>query len=146
MSKKPAFYIASLMFVLSGVSAFAPSAHAYEWGRGRWIHDRHSGRLGWWWVVGPSWYYYTQPHSFVVVQQPQPVVIQQVQQQPPTVIMQQPEPQAPGPVPPMAVAPAPAAPMQPVLYYCKATGTNYPETMTCPGGWSTMTAQTPPQP
>jgi hypothetical protein len=146
MSKKPAFYIASLLFVLTGVSAFSPSAHAYEWGRGRWIHDRHSGRLGWWWVVGPSWYYYTQPHSFVVVQQPQPVIVQQAPAQPQTVVVEQ-QPAPPAPASTVMVAPPQnVAVQQPVLFYCKATGTNYPETMTCPGGWSTMTAQTPPQP
>jgi hypothetical protein len=51
-------------------------------------------------------------------------------QQPPITVIQQ--------APPIAVSP--------VLYYCKATGTHYPETMSCPGGWSTMTAETPPQP
>jgi hypothetical protein len=101
-----------------------------EWNRGRWVHDRHSGRLGWWWVVGPSWTFYERPHSFVIAQ-PAPVVIQQA---PPVVVQQAPVP----PPPP----PAPA----PVMYYCKATGTHYPETMTCPGGWMTMTAETPPVP
>ena len=142
LKKKPILFIllASLAF-----SAFLtqPSfadrwvrGRAVDWNRGRWIHDRHGGRLGWWWVVGPSWYYYPRPHSFIV---PQPVV---VQQQPPVVIQQAPPPvvvqQAPQPV----MAPPPS----PVLYYCKATGTHYPETMSCPGGWSTMTAETPPQP
>jgi hypothetical protein len=113
-----------------------------EWGRGRWVHDRHGGRLGWWWVVGPSWVWYERPHTFVtiappvVVEQTPPVVIQQT---PPVVVQQTP---AYPPPPP----PAPAPVVTPVMYYCKATGTHYPETMSCPGGWMTMTAETPPVP
>jgi hypothetical protein len=27
--------------------------------RGRhWVHERHEGRFGWWWVVGGMWYFY----------------------------------------------------------------------------------------
>ena len=91
-----------------------------EWNHGRWVHDRHGGRLGWWWVAGPTWVYYDRPHSFA--QPPQTIIIQQA-----------------------PVAP-PAPVVSPVMYYCKATGTHYPETVTCPGGWTTMTAETPPQP
>src|SRR3954462_7333444 len=53
----------------------------HEWGHGRWIHDRHSGRLGWWWVVGPRWTWYERPHTFFV--QPAPPVV--IQQAPPVV-------------------------------------------------------------
>jgi hypothetical protein len=31
------------------------------WRRGGWIHGRHDGRLGWWWVVNGTWYFYPQP-------------------------------------------------------------------------------------
>jgi hypothetical protein len=31
------------------------------WRDGRWLHGRHGGRLGWWWVVGGTWYFYPQP-------------------------------------------------------------------------------------
>ena len=31
------------------------------WRGGRWFHGAHGGRLGWWWVVGPSWYFYPAP-------------------------------------------------------------------------------------
>lgn len=31
------------------------------WRGGHWAHGHHAGRLGWWWVVGPSWYYYPAP-------------------------------------------------------------------------------------
>jgi hypothetical protein len=109
-----------------------------DWGRGRWIHDRHSGRLGWWWVVGGMWYWYPTPHSFVIAPQP-PVIMQQA---PPVIVQQAPV----VPPPPQPMAAPPPVPAAPVLYYCKATGTHYPETMSCPGGWMTMTAETPPIP
>jgi hypothetical protein len=28
------------------------------WEGGRWRHERHNGRYGWWWDVGGVWYYY----------------------------------------------------------------------------------------
>lgn len=31
------------------------------WQGGHWRHQRHGGRLGWWWVVGGLWYYYPEP-------------------------------------------------------------------------------------
>jgi hypothetical protein len=31
------------------------------WRGGRWIHGRHDGRFGWWWVVDGGWYYYPAP-------------------------------------------------------------------------------------
>lgn len=119
-----------LSFTILG-GTIAHSANAFEyWGRGgRWVHDRHDGRLGWWWIVGPSWYYYPRPYA---VTAPQTVIIQQpIQAQPQQVVIEQGAPQA-------------AAP-SPVLYYCKSTETYYPDTMTCPGGWSTQIAGTPPR-
>ena len=47
----------------------APSAHVYgghpyrgrvAWEGGRWHHEVHDGRDGWWWDVGGVWYYYPQ--------------------------------------------------------------------------------------
>jgi hypothetical protein len=39
--------------------------HAYRghlaWEGGRWHHEMHDGRDGWWWDVGGVWYYYPQP-------------------------------------------------------------------------------------
>jgi hypothetical protein len=36
--------------------------HGFErWRGGHWVHGRHEGRLGWWWVVGPTWYFYPAP-------------------------------------------------------------------------------------
>jgi hypothetical protein len=31
------------------------------WEGGRWHHEVHNGRNGWWWDVGGVWYYYPQP-------------------------------------------------------------------------------------
>jgi hypothetical protein len=31
------------------------------WEGGRWRHEVHDGRPGWWWDVGGVWYYYPQP-------------------------------------------------------------------------------------
>jgi len=31
------------------------------WEGGRWHHEVHNGRPGWWWDVGGVWYYYPQP-------------------------------------------------------------------------------------
>jgi hypothetical protein len=39
--------------------------HAYRgriaWEGGRWRHEIHNGRDGWWWDVGGVWYYYPSP-------------------------------------------------------------------------------------
>jgi hypothetical protein len=39
--------------------------HAYHghvaWEGGRWRHEMHNGRDGWWWDVGGVWYFYPQP-------------------------------------------------------------------------------------
>ena len=31
------------------------------WRGGGWIHGRHTGRDGWWWVVNGTWYWYPAP-------------------------------------------------------------------------------------
>lgn len=39
--------------------------HAYRghlaWEGGRWHHEMHNGRMGYWWDVGGVWYFYPQP-------------------------------------------------------------------------------------
>src|SRR5579871_4206800 len=30
------------------------------WEGGRWRHEMHNGRMGWWWDVGGVWYFYPQ--------------------------------------------------------------------------------------
>jgi hypothetical protein len=41
------------------------AGHAYRgrlaWEGGRWRHEMHNGRYGWWWDVGGAWYFYPQP-------------------------------------------------------------------------------------
>jgi hypothetical protein len=41
------------------------AGHAYHgrlaWEGGRWRHEMHNGRYGWWWDVGGAWYFYPQP-------------------------------------------------------------------------------------
>jgi len=32
-----------------------------RWHSGRWVHARHGGRFGWWWLVGGTWYFYPRP-------------------------------------------------------------------------------------
>jgi len=32
-----------------------------RWRGGHWMHGRHDGYLGWWWVVGGLWYFYADP-------------------------------------------------------------------------------------
>ena len=80
-----------------------------QWHGGHWVHDRHAGRLGWWWVVGGVWYFYPTP----VYPYPDPYV-------PPTVV-----------APP---APPPPAPTQ-YWYYCARARAYYPYVTSCPEGW-----------
>jgi len=135
MKIKAAFVIALLGLAVAPVL----QAQAYGWGGGHWIHDRHEGRLGWWWVVGPAWTFYPRPYPVYVTPAPQTVIVEQPAAQPQVVMAAPPAPQA------MTAPPAPAQ-VIPVMYYCRATETYYPETMTCPGGWSTSVAGTPPSP
>jgi hypothetical protein len=79
-----------------------------EWHGGHWVHDRHAGRLGWWWVVGGVWYFFPAP----VYPYPDPYV-------PPTVVA----PPAP-----------PPAPTQ-YWYYCARARAYYPYVTSCPEGW-----------
>ncbi len=41
------------------------AGHPYRghlaWEGGRWHHEMHNGRMGWWWDVGGVWYFYPQP-------------------------------------------------------------------------------------
>jgi hypothetical protein len=88
------------------------------WRGGRWIHDMHDDRWGWWWVAGGMWYFYPQP----VYPYPDPYT-------PPVVVVQP------------NVAPAPQAAGR-VWYYCQAYNGYYPYVANCPSGWSAV-APTP---
>ncbi len=90
----------------------------HVWSGGHWVHDRHNGRLGWWWVVGGGWYFYPAP----VYPYPNPYV-------PPVV----------------AAPPAPDASPQ-YWYYCASSRAYYPYVTSCPGGWMQVVPQAaPPQ-
>ncbi len=91
----------------------------HTWRAGRWRHEMHDGRLGWWWIVGGMWYFYPQP----VYPYPDAYI-------PPAVIVQTP------------AAPAPQAVAQ-LWYYCEASKGYYPYVSSCPGNWQVVPA-TPP--
>jgi hypothetical protein len=86
-----------------------------RWRGGRWTHEDHDGRLGWWWVAGDAWYFYPAP----VYPYPDPYA-------PPETIATAP-----------SVAP-PAAPAPRSWYYCEAVKSYYPYVQTCPGGWKAL--------
>ena len=89
------------------------------WRGGRWIHERHEGRWGWWWVAGGMWYFYPQP----VYPYPDPYI-------PPVVVQPNAAPQAAGQF----------------WYYCQANNGYYPYVASCPSGWSTVPAIPPSAP
>jgi hypothetical protein len=52
-------------FTHGAIAAHNFGGHPYRgrigWEGGRWRHEVHDGRDGWWWDVGGVWYYYPQP-------------------------------------------------------------------------------------
>lgn len=90
-----------------------------HWREGRWVHGRHLGQFGWWWVIGPSWYFYPSPvHPY-----PEPPVV--------------------------VVTPPPPAQLSPqYAYYCPNPSGYYPALPQCPSGWQLIPAilQPPPPP
>jgi hypothetical protein len=90
------------------------------WRGGHWVHTRHLGRSGWWWVIGGAWYFYPAP----VYPFPNPYV-------PPVIAATPPPPQA--------------APQY--WYYCGSSRAYYPYVTSCPEGWMQVVPQaaaTPP--
>jgi len=51
-------------YARAGVQQRNFGGHVYHgrqaWEAGRWRHEVHNGRLGWWWDVGGVWYFYPQ--------------------------------------------------------------------------------------
>jgi hypothetical protein len=94
--------------------------HEHDWGLwrgGRWSHQRHDGRMGWWWVVGGAWYFYPWPvYPYPSPWDPPPVEI----------------------VTPPAAAALP--PPTPYWYFCEASKTYYPYVSSCAGGWKQVPA------
>jgi hypothetical protein len=101
--------------------------HTVEiWRGGNWVHDRHDGRFGWWWVAAGMWYFYPAP----VYPYPDPYT-------PPVVVVTQ---QLPSPAPQTAVQ---AQPALQYWYYCDSLKTYYPYAPSCPEAWRTVPAQPP---
>jgi hypothetical protein len=92
-----------------------------RWRGGRWIHDWHDGRFGWWWFTDGYWYFYPQPIY------PYPTYV------PPVV-------EAPPPAPP-----PPAAASQ-YWYYCDNPAGYYPYVASCATPWRPVAPTPAPQP
>jgi hypothetical protein len=86
------------------------------WREGRWIHGRHAGRDGWWWVVRGVWYFYPAP----VYPYPDPYL------------------------PPAMVPPPPAVAAAPTYYYCADPAGYYPYVATCLVPWRPVAGAAPP--
>ena len=82
------------------------------WRGGRWLRDRHEGRLGWWWVVADVWYFYPKP----VYPYPDPYI-------PPTVVVHT--------MPPSSAK---------FWYYCEFSKEYYPYVAICPEKWKVVPA------
>jgi len=89
------------------------------WRGGRWHHDWHTGRYGWWWEVAGVWYFYAAPIY------PYPTSV-------PTVVVQ--------PVP------APPAPVQREVVYPHGKYVLYGDGVTQPWQWVWMPAASAPPP
>jgi hypothetical protein len=88
-----------------------------RWRAGHWYHGRHSGRLGWWWIVGGIWYFY------------------------PAAVYPYPDPYLPPGVFAQAV-PAPGnAPLY--WYYCAKPAGYYPTVPVCRLAWQRVPARVP---
>lgn len=97
------------------------------WLGGRWFHDFHNGRYGWWWVVDGVWYFYPQPIY------PYPTYIPE-----PEAVVSAPPPGA-YPTPPAYGVPAPP----PAWYYCDNPQGYYPYVQACSSGWRQVPAAPP---
>ena len=86
--------------------------HAYrghtDWRGGRWRHEVHNGRNGWWWDVGGAWYYYPErldgPPAYVSEEFVDDVPVGYAPPPPPPVAYAPPPPPPPAPVDPGASA------------------------------------------
>lgn len=84
-----------------------------KWRRGSWHHGHHHGRIGWWWVVGPSWYFYSGP----VYPYPNPYV------------------------PPVIVVSQTTIDDTRYWYYCEEADDYYPYVEECTGEWIPILAE-----
>jgi hypothetical protein len=96
-------------FMHGAIVAHNFGGHPYRgrlgWEGGRWRHEVHDGRDGWWWDVGGVWYYYPQP-----MEGPPTYVSEDFSDD----VVYAPEAAYdPGPPPPVAYEPAPPPPPDP---------------------------------
>ena len=84
------------------------------WRAGRWAHERHGGRLGWWWVAGDVWYFYPEPIY------PYPTYISDY----------------------LIPVPQPISPQ--FWYYCDDPPGYYPEVQACYDQWQLIPVMPPP--
>lgn len=88
-----------------------PEHDLARWHGGHWVHARHGGRYGWWWIVGPLWYFY------------------------PTPVYPYPDPY----LPPAAIAAPPPQAAQPQYwYYCANPRGYYPYVPQCRVSWQAV--------
>jgi hypothetical protein len=102
------------------------------WFGGRWIHDYHAGRLGWWWVVDGGWYFYPRPIY------PYPTYVE-----PEFFVDDSPPPPGPPPPPEAFGSPPLGPPPAPSWYYCDNPQGYYPYVMNCNGAWREVPAIPP---
>src|SRR5579872_6327441 len=74
------------------------------WEGGRWRHEMHNGRYGWWWDVGGVWYFYPQP------MEGPPTYVSDLEVMDDYAGPDDGAPVGPGYAPPVAYAPAPPPP------------------------------------
>jgi hypothetical protein len=108
------------------------------WRVGRWAHDWHDGRFGWWWIADGGWYWYPEPaYPYPTYVPPAPPLVLETPPLPP------PAPVVVMPPPPPPALAAGAPPPQ-FWYYCGESRAYYPYVPTCSGPWRQVSA-TPPQ-
>jgi hypothetical protein len=75
------------------------------WGGGRWRHEIHNGRLGYWWEVNGVWYFYDSPMVGPPTYVSEVEFVDDIG--PPAVVVERPVVVV-APPPPIIVAPRPA--------------------------------------
>ncbi len=111
-----------------------------RWRGGRWNNACYRGRCGWWWFAGGQWYFYDRPIYPYPLEVSVVTYVEPIEEAPvvavPTAPVVQPEPE---PTPAFA-----AQQQQQVWYFCAAANAYYPYVSSCPSGWQTVPATSPP--
>jgi hypothetical protein len=109
------------------------------WRSGRWFHEFHDGRLGWWWVADGFWYYYPQP----IYPFPTYVGAEVVVNAPPPYPPYDGPPSYDAPQPYGAVPPAPPPQAAASWYYCDNPQGYYPYVQNCSVQWRAVPSAPP---